>query len=77
MQNYAIPVNTNFFTYMLSNDYKKRWLLSKKDVIPIPGAKNIKQAKENADSAAFKLKESETSEMESLSSEALIDYLPQ
>ena len=53
------------------------WLLSKKDVIPIPGAKNIKQAKENADSAAFKLTESEISEMESLSSEALIDYLPQ
>ena len=52
-------------------------MLSKKDVIPIPGAKNIKQAKENADSAAFKLTESEISEIESLSSEALIDYLPQ
>ena len=53
------------------------WLISKKDVIPIPGAKNIKQAKENADSVSFKLTGSEISEMESLSSAALIDYLPQ
>ncbi len=53
------------------------WLISKKDVIPIPGAKNIKQAKENADSISFKLTGSEISEMESLSSAALIDYLPQ
>lgn len=52
------------------------WLASKKDVIPIPGAKNSKQAMENADSVSFKLTGRETSEMESLSSATIFDYLP-
>ena len=52
------------------------WLASKKDVIPIPGAKNSKQAMENADSVSFKLTGREISEMESLSSATIFDYLP-
>ncbi len=53
------------------------WLTSKEDVIPIPGAKSVEQARENAESISFKLSPQELKELDSVSSETEIDYLSQ
>lgn len=53
------------------------WLASNSIVIPIPGAKNPSQAKENALSLDFQLSGQELSEINQVSKEAKIDYLPE
>ena len=69
---------------MLSEKYSKtsaqialNWLISKEDVVPIPGAKNSKQALENAESASFTLEKKDISELNSAFASSKIDYLPQ
>lgn len=52
------------------------WLASNPIVIPIPGVKNPAQAIENVSSLEFDLTNQELSEIERVSSEAKIDYLP-
>ena len=52
------------------------WLSSQDGVIPIPGAKNVKQVEENAASLRIKLTERELGELSKISKEIEIDYLP-
>ncbi|MGQ9479007.1 MAG: aldo/keto reductase [Thermoproteota archaeon] len=50
------------------------WLLREGDVIPIPGAKNPRQAEENAGVAGWRLNEQELSEIDSVLKTISLDY---
>jgi myo-inositol catabolism protein IolS len=53
------------------------WLASNPRVIPIPGVKNPAQARENIMSLDFQLTNQELAEIDQISQETKIDYLPE
>jgi aryl-alcohol dehydrogenase-like predicted oxidoreductase len=50
------------------------WLLREGNVVPIPGAKNPKQAEENADAAGWRLSQQELMEIDSVLKKISLDY---
>jgi myo-inositol catabolism protein IolS len=52
------------------------WLLSQPNVVPIPGAKNRKQAEENAGATGWRLSRSELDEIDELFHKVHLSYFP-